>query len=265
MTLIFIINVKIFGHKQKYRCNLAVQASLFNMKIKIWYFLAAVACSNPVSGSETATVPSLSTISNLAVDIIQSKITVPSNAKVEISPQSLDTRLSPPACSSAIKAEIASDREVGRNNTVKISCDTPSLQYPWQIFISVRVDILYPVVVATQTLGPGDIISADQVKIEYIDQTNLRGQQFDDLDQVTGTRVKRRIASNQPIFNSNLCFVCKGDMVSIYARSANFEIKTIGEALTDGNLGDRIQIKNSKSHKTVEAKVINIGEVEVRM
>lgn len=256
---------KDFGHKQKYRCNLAIQASLFNMKINFWSILIATLCSNPVWGSEAPKVPSLSTISDLAIALIQSKITVPTNAKVNISPQSLDTRLSPPACSSEVKAEIASDREIGRNNTVKISCETPSLQYPWQIFISVRVDILYPVVVTTQTLGPGDIISSDQVKIEYVEQTNLRGQQFDDLDRVTGTRVKRRIAANQPIFDSNLCFVCKGDMVSIFARSANFEIKTVGEALTDGNLGDRIQIKNSKSHRTVEASVIAIGEVEVRM
>ncbi|MCZ4336781.1 flagellar basal body P-ring formation chaperone FlgA [Shewanella colwelliana] len=235
------------------------------MKVKLICFLIVSLSIAPVIAAEEASVPSLSTISRLAIAVVEEKITAPSNAKVKISPQSLDSRLSPPLCNSPLSAEIASDRAISRNNTVKISCDTASLQYPWQIFISVRVDILFPVVVATDTLGPGDLISADQVALAYVEQSTLRGQQFDAVDNVTGTRVKRRIAPNQPIFSSNLCFVCAGDMVSIYARSGNFEIKTTGEAIRDGNLGDRIQIKNSSSHKTIDAIVVGVGSVEVRM
>ncbi len=209
--------------------------------------------------------PSLSTISQLAIGVIEEKIDVPPHAKVSITPQNLDTRLSPPLCSGPVKAELATDRAIKRNNTIKVSCDTPQMAYPWQIFISVRVDVLYPVVVATETLGPGDVIASNSVSIEYIEQSQLRGQQFDDTALVIGTRVKRRITMNQPLFADNLCFVCKGDTVSIYARTANFEIKTIGEALRDGNLGDRIRIRNSHSSKKVNARVIGVGEVEVRM
>lgn len=235
------------------------------MKVNTVYFFIALLFSCPSFGADEPSVPSLSTISRLAIAAIENKIEVPSDARVNITPQSLDTRVSPPACSSALSVEVASDRAIGRNNTVKVSCETPELQYPWQIYISVRVDILYPVVVATQTLGPGDLIDAEQVTLAYVEQSNLRGQQFDDPEQVTGTRVKRRIAANQPLFSSNLCFVCKGDMVSIFARTANFEIKTIGEALRDGNLGDRIQVRNSNSQKMVDANVIGVGAVEVRM
>ena len=160
---------------------------------------------------------------------------------------------------------MASNRAIKRNNTVKITCKSPQLQYPWQIFISVRVDILYPVVVARATLGPGDLIAKGDIVIKYVEQTILRGQQFNNLDEVVGTRVKRRMAPDQPIFSNNLCFVCKGDSVSIIARTENFEIKTVGEALQDGNLGDRIRIKNTYSNKRVDARVIDVGKVEVRM
>ncbi|ACA85880.1 flagellar basal body P-ring formation chaperone FlgA [Shewanella woodyi] len=235
------------------------------MKVKNVLILFTLLFSTHALSATQASVPSLSTISNLAIETIEKKIDVSGDAKVKITPQSLDTRITPPACFPPVKAELATNRAIKRTNTVKISCDSPQLDYPWQIFLSVRVDILYPVVVARETLGPGDLLSNDDVIIEYVDRTNLRGQQFDDIKQVVGTRVKRRIPPNQPIFSSNLCFVCKGDTVSIYARSANVVIKTVGEALRDGNLGDRIRIKNTHSNKSLHATVTGVGEVEVRM
>ncbi|MBW8185137.1 flagellar basal body P-ring formation chaperone FlgA [Shewanella nanhaiensis] len=235
------------------------------MKVKnVLIFFTLLFSTHALSVTQ-ASVPSLSTISNLAIETIEKKIDVSGDAKVKITPQSLDTRITPPACFPPVKAELATNRAIKRTNTVKISCDSPQLDYPWQIFLSVRVDILYPVVVARETLGPGDLLSNDDVIIEYVDRTNLRGQQFDDIKQVVGTRVKRRIPPNQPIFSGNLCFVCKGDTVSIYARSANVVIKTVGEALRDGNLGDRIRIKNTHSNKSLHATVTGVGEVEVRM
>ena len=89
--------------------------------------------------------------------------------------------------------------------------------------------------------------------------------QFSDTNQLTGVRVKRRVAKNYPIFANNLCFVCKNDTVSIYVRSNNFVLKTVGEALQDGNIGDQIRIKNSSSNKELDAIITAIGEVEVRM
>lgn len=241
------------------------QASLFIMKIKNVLILFTVFFSIPSFGASHASIPSLSAISKLAIEVIEKKINVADGAKVKITPQSLDSRLTPPLCLPPIKAELATNRAIKRTNTVKISCDSPQLDYPWQIFLSVRVDILYPVVVARETLGPGDLLSSGDVSVQYVDQTYLRGQQFDTVEQVIGTRVKRRIPPNQPIFSNNLCFVCKGDIVSIFARSQTLVIKTVGEALRDGNLGDRIRIKNTNSNKSLHATVIGVGEVEVRM
>ena len=234
------------------------------MKVKYAIF-SLILISNSVFSEQVASVPSLSAISQLAIAAVEEKIDVAEHARVNIIPQSLDTRLRPPLCLPPITAVLASNRAIKRNNTVKVTCNSPQLQYPWQIFLSVRVDILYPVVVARETLGPGDLIVRGDVVIKYVEQAVLRGQQFDNINDVVGTRVKRRMAPNQPIFSNNLCFVCKGDTVSIIARSQNFEIKTIGEALHDGNLGDRIRIKNSHSNKSVDARVIDVGEVEVRM
>ena len=214
---------------------------------------------------DNAVTPSLSAISSLAKAAVSNKLDVPANAKVDITPQNLDSRLTPPRCLGPVVAELASDREIGRNNTVKLSCDSPDLAYPWQVYISVRVDILFPVVVANEILSAGELISDNQISVRYVEQSTLRGQQFNETSEITGTRVKRRVAKDAPIFANNLCFVCKGDAVSIYARTANLTIKTLGEALSDGNLNDTIRVKNANSNKQLDARVTGIGEVEVRM
>uniref|UniRef100_Q0HX30 Flagella basal body P-ring formation protein FlgA n=1 Tax=Shewanella sp. (strain MR-7) TaxID=60481 RepID=Q0HX30_SHESR len=235
------------------------------MKVNLVYFLCVLALFLATAANAAPVVPSVSAISELAKALINEKIAVPSNAKVEIAPQPIDKRTLPAQCASPIKVELASDREISRNNTVKVSCDTPDLAYPWQIFMSVRVDILFPVVVASETLAPGELINPSQVEIRYVDQNSLRGMQFSDTNQISGVRVKRRVAKHFPIFANNLCFVCKNDSVSIYVRSSNFVLKTVGEALQDGNIGDQIRVKNSSSNKELDAIVTAIGEVEVRM
>ena len=235
------------------------------MKVNLVYFLSIFALFLSTTAKAEPVIPSVSAISELAKALINEKIAVPANAKVDINPQTVDNRMLPAQCTSPIRVELASEREISRNNTIKVSCDTPDLAYPWQIFMSVRVDILFPVVVATETLAPGELISPSQVEIRYVDQNSLRGMQFSDTNQLTGVRVKRRVAKNYPIFANNLCFVCKNDTVSIYVRSNNFVLKTVGEALQDGNIGDQIRIKNSSSNKELDAIITAIGEVEVRM
>lgn len=235
------------------------------MKVNLVHFLRIFVLFISTAANAETVVPSVSAISELAKALINEKIAVPANAKVDINPQTVDNRMLPAQCTSPIRVELASEREISRNNTIKVSCDTPDLAYPWQIFMSVRVDILFPVVVATETLAPGELISPSQVEIRYVDQNSLRGMQFSDTNQLTGVRVKRRVAKNYPIFANNLCFVCKNDTVSIYVRSNNFVLKTVGEALQDGNIGDQIRIKNSSSNKELDAIITAIGEVEVRM
>ncbi|NMH65532.1 flagellar basal body P-ring formation chaperone FlgA [Shewanella salipaludis] len=235
-----------------------MKVNLLWLLITCFMPLAALAADEPVT-------PTISAIMAQTKAVVAKKITAPDNARVEITPLNLDSRLAPPRCSTAVTVELASDREISRNNTVKIGCNSPDLDYPWQVYVSVRVDILFPVVVATNILSAGDLITANELEIRYIDQTSLRGQQFAQPSEIVGTRVKHRVAMEAPILANNLCFVCKGDAISIFARSDAFEIKTLGEALRDGNLGDTIRVKNSHSGRELDARVSGIGEVEVRM
>ncbi|MGE6567275.1 MULTISPECIES: flagellar basal body P-ring formation chaperone FlgA [Shewanella] len=235
------------------------------MKVFFLCLLCSITFFLPAFASEEIITPSLSTIYDLAKETIEKKIEADSKAKVEITPQNLEGRVNPPRCYPPITAEIASERAISRNNMVKLSCDSPDYDYPWQMYLSVRVEIQYPVVAANQILSPDQIIDQQHLHIMYIDQYSLKGQFFSDINSLIGSRVKRRVAKDSPVLSNNLCFVCKGDTISIYAKTANIEIKTLGEALRDGNLNDVIRVKNSNTSKQFDAVVIGIGEVEVRM
>jgi flagella basal body P-ring formation protein FlgA len=57
--------------------------------------------------------------------------------------------------------------------------------------------------------------------------------------------------------------VCKGDIISIFAKTSTLTIKTQGVALKDGNLGEQIQVKNQKSGKIVSGRVKDVDSIEV--
>ncbi len=53
--------------------------------------------------------------------------------------------------------------------------------------------------------------------------------------------------------------------MTIIAKSGGLVIKTQGEAQQDGNRGELINIKNSRSGKTLRARVIEVETVEVNL
>lgn len=221
--------------------------------------------ASPLAGAQNASQLTAAQVEKMAYEAVAVKMASVSDAKIIIEPQTLDSRIQLPRCLDNAKAELASNRAINRTNTVRISCSSPDLDYLWQMFLSVRVQITYPVVVTNQTLAPGELINSSNIKLQYLDQHSLRGKQFTDIASLDGVRVKRRVAQGHPIFADNVCFICKGDSVSIYAISDNFQIKTQGEALADGNIGDRIRVRNSKTNKQINAYIEKIGIVSIRM
>ncbi|QBF81769.1 flagellar basal body P-ring formation protein FlgA [Shewanella maritima] len=248
------------------------------MKVKILLFCLLITHTLPLSANQSPAneankgeaqqsivTPNLSTIDMLAKEVISKKIAPKPNAKVTITPQNLEGRQQPPRCYEPISANLATDREISRTNTVKISCDSPDLAYPWQIYVAVRVAIEYPVVVAKEVLSPKTVLSSSQLTLAYMDQYSLRGEYYSSIDELVGTRVKRKTSQGSPLLKRSLCFVCKGDAISIWAKTDTLQIKTTGEAMRDGNIGDVIKVKNTNSNKQLDAQVIGIGEVEVKM
>lgn len=235
------------------------------MKVKYCISLLFLLLPKFAIGNNIATTPTLSALTTIAIAAIEKKIVVPKGAKVKITPQAIHSAQYIPTCSGPIDAHLASNRAIKRNNTVKITCVSPELDYPWQLFLNVRVDILFPVVVSKRLLGTAQIIDKTDVKMAYIEKSSLRGQQQVELSHVIGARLKRRVPANTPLFDNHFCLICEGDTVTIIARSGSLNIKTQGTALSDGNLGDPIDVSNRYTQKKVHSYVSGIAQVTIRL
>ena len=145
---------------------------------------------------------------------------------------------------------------------IKISCEDST---PWQLYLAVKIRTLLPVLVASTGISKGTVLDNSNLTIEYRDQRKIRGEVMDQISLVSGARAKRKISSGAQISRRNICLVCKGESVTIVAKSDNLTIKTAGIALRDGSLGEQINIKNRRSGKTIMARVESLNKVVINL
>jgi flagella basal body P-ring formation protein FlgA len=133
----------------------------------------------------------------------------------------------------------------------------------WYIFMVVKATETQPVVVISNAVSPGTLLTADNLHIVNMNKKRLRSSTFADIEDVVGARIKRRVTAGRPVDPNNLCYVCKGDNVTISAGNPSMRVKTSGVALEDGRMGETIQVKNRRSNKKIYARVAGTGQVEI--
>ncbi|MFT6899892.1 MAG: flagella basal body P-ring formation protein FlgA [Colwellia sp.] len=200
-------------------------------------------------------------LQNFVIQFIENNIALPTQGKMTVSVSTLDPRITIKPCLSALEANIPENHN-GRNVNVKINCNDPT---PWYLFIPVRIQVVVPIVVAKSIINKGSRVDASNVIIEYRDTLRIRGEILDDTKIVIGTRAKRKISAGAILTRKNICFVCKGSHVTLIAKSGTLMIKTSGIALTDGALGEQIQVENDSSGRTVIGRVSAINKVVINL
>lgn len=181
--------------------------------------------------------------------------------KTSVVSMPLDPRLNIQVCDTpyifTTNTEIVNQTSI----TVKAECANTS----WYLYFVVKVSRTQAVVVSTQALSPGTLVAPQHVTYADIDITHSRQTLFFDTDDVVGTKVKRRLRAKQPLLANQLCYVCKGDNVSITSGSKLIAVKTLGIAQQDGVLGDTINVTNQRSGKTVRGRVVGVAAVQTGM
>ena len=74
----------------------------------------------------------------------------------------------------------------------------------------------------------------------------VRPQYLQEKELLVGSRSKRNIRSGFPVSMNQICMVCKGDNVTIFANIKGLAIKTSGIALEDGTLGEQVRVNKQK-------------------
>ena len=176
----------------------------------------------------------------------------------------LDSRLTLADCPIPFAAQIKNGSN-HRHLSIKVSCEQGN---PWSIYVPVKVEIYRPIVVASSPVARGTPLRADHLQLQEIDIARLRGSYYTDPDQLIGMEAKRVLNSNQVILSTHLnppLMIKKGDAVLVSASTTTLTVKMPGIAQQDGRQGQQIRVKNKQSQRTVHARVVAPGQVQVVM
>ncbi|RJE77320.1 flagella basal body P-ring formation protein FlgA [Pseudoalteromonas sp. MSK9-3] len=201
-------------------------------------------------------------LEQLAQNFIASQTTTKPDVKTEIKSLTLDKRIATKFCAQPVNLTTAATPPFNRQVTVQIRCEQAPL---WTQYVHVRINEMHPVIVSTQLVSKGELLTQSHLKIEYRAKQFVRAAYINDLSLLVGSKSKRNLREGMPVGTHQVCMVCKGDKVTIFAKTRSLTIKTSGIALQDGNLGEQIRVKNQKSGKTVSARVKDVESVEVNI
>lgn len=196
-----------------------------------------------------------------AVNYVESQLRVADDTDLRVQAAPLDRRIIVPQCPSNLTFSASQESLRQTNITVKANCPDNN----WYLYLMVKTQRIQEVIVANSAISPGALLTPSNIEIIEMDKNQIRGSTFRSIDELVGARLKRRIRPGQPITPNQLCFVCKGDSITISAELSGLSIKTTGIAQQDGNIGDTIWVKNSASDKLVHARVKTTQMVQVNI
>src|SRR5690606_10363778 len=110
----------------------------------------------------------------------------------------------------------------------------------------------------------GRTLTANDLKLQRINIAKARRGYYNRLEDVVGLTAKRRIRAGQtltPALLEQSMAVRRGQPVKIIASHEGIEASTSGEALSDGQPVDVIRVRNVRSEKVIDAKVLESGVV----
>lgn len=183
----------------------------------------------------------------------------------EVEVNRLDPRLRLAQCDVPLTTKLESPAQPVGRTTVRVSCEGSA---PWSVFVPAQVHLYRQVIVASRPLKRDSVLAAEDVTLAERDVGSLNQGYMTALEQVVGNKLTRGIQPHQVITPNQVSLaeiVRRGDQVVISARNAAINVRMPGEALEDGTLGAQIRVKNTRSGRTVKARVMGAGQVEVAM
>lgn len=183
--------------------------------------------------------------------------------EIEIAGISIDKRIGLPVCSNAPEAYLQTGRRITATNTVGVRCEG---QQPWKLFVPVSLRQPVDAVVAARAIDRNTTLQAEDLMIERIDATRLRGRPVADIESALGMQVRFNLAAGTPLSDSMLApvrLIRRGEQVTVIAGGPGIAVTMTGVALSDGMFGSSLEIRNPLSKKVISGTVSGPGEVSI--
>ena len=200
------------------------------------------------------------TVEDFVQSFVKAQLLSADNEKISVEVAEIDHRIKIPQCQTPWSAVLVGNKSLQRAATVRVRCDGLD---NWQLHLPVKIIRQVPVIVSSRPLAKGSVLNQSNTTISYIDRNLLRSGYIGQFANVENAKLKRQIAGTQMITNHDICLVCKGENVTITTTVGNLTVKTDGVALSNGILGDKIRVRNSKSQRTIAGLVEAAGLIVI--
>lgn len=202
----------------------------------------------------------MDTAENHARTLLQSE-----EGDIELSVSALDSRLRLHQCALKLTAFSKTFQRVRSNITVGVKCNDTKA---WTLYVPIKAAIFRTIPTLKNSVERGQLVSAADLSLEKRDITRARRGYFSSIDQVVGKIAKRNLRPGDVVTSTMVKVphqVKRGNKVTIVATAGNISVRMTGKALSNGTLGQRIQVLNTRSEREVEGIVVGPSLVKVVM
>ncbi|MGE5708549.1 MAG: flagellar basal body P-ring formation chaperone FlgA [Bacteroidota bacterium] len=136
------------------------------------------------------------------------------------------------------------------------------------IYPRIDVRVYGNALVASKTIKRGAEITAENAEVRRMSLKDLPRQPLTSLDGVLRSHANRDIPAGMALTNGLIdlpSVVKSGSMVSVQIVSGDLTVIGSGVALSDGQIGQLIKVKNPASKREFSGRVLGEGLVEVRL
>lgn len=175
----------------------------------------------------------------------------------------LDPRLKLAVCDRPLQAEMPYGHARNVRVTVRVTCPA---EPGWRIHVPVEVVTVSRVVTLKRALGRGSIVTADDLTLTEARLGRLGHGYFASIDDVIGQRLRRPARAGSVLVPAQLetpPAIRRGQSVMIVANAQGIGVKMRGTALSDGTIGQIIDVENASSGRRIEGIVRSARAVEI--
>lgn len=223
----------------------------------------ALAFPLPGHGQADAAVQPLDTIASAAEQHARGLLQNQGLADATVQANALDGRLRLKRCDSPLETFSNDNNLRGGRTTVGVRCNGAA---PWTLYVPVAITASIYIVMVDGPLPRGTVLNASHLRREQRPLSALPPQYLTEIDDALG-RTLTRAVTGATIASPNMLqtrdLISKGQDVTILATGTKVQVRMAGVALQKGQQGERIDVKNASSGKTVQAVIVDAATVQV--
>jgi len=166
-------------------------------------------------------------------------------------------------CAEPLKPSVGTAPHMNDRVLVEIRC--PGVP-AWHLYVPVRIVGTASVAVAARAIVAGSVLTANDLRVEQHDMTELPPGYLDDPAIAVGRTAARPISGGSILSNQQLVAskaVQRGQTVTLVADAGGMSVRMAGRALSDGMVNQRVRVQNLSSGKIVEGIARSEQVVEI--